>query len=136
MTTVTGSTVQPEPEAPPPPSDQTPQPPTALEIMLARFDAIDKRLDQHATALVRLSEIAAGPGTSIAQGAPGESGGDFFGNIIALLRQGLTESGSGMDALYRDVGEKVIGSTIDSAVKRIVKSTGADAASHVTGKLG
>jgi hypothetical protein len=130
------------PEAPPepvPPSAQEPAPQKSpFEIFMERFDNIDKRLDQQGTAIVKLAELVTTPqpGQPAAAGA-GDPGG-WLGDIIKLLRSELGNSApeNAMDTLYRDVGEKVIGKTIDSAISRIVKSTGADAASHVTGKLG
>lgn len=114
------------------PTPPMPQEKTVAVLMFERFDAIEKRLDQQATAIVKIAEMVTSPPSQQAPQASGVMG------IIQQLLPGLNEALKGgsvdpMNQLYIDVGKSVVEGSLKGTVQRVVKAAGAAGANHVTG---
>lgn len=123
---------QPEPQPVPPPDEKVVIK-NPMDAIMARFDLMDKRMEQLATVTVKIAERVYDGGSNPPGTAPAGQNGWGFGDILKLIGQFIQPESSPMDALYMDVGQKVVGKTLDSTISRIVKNIGGDAAHHVVG---
>ncbi len=111
--------------------------PTDHELLLE----LVKRYEVLGTAVVKLSEKVGDPATAGPQSRPTTGGmGDQIKGLTDLLNAakgalGMDQASpmANMNALYQEVGQKVVGATIDSAVRNVVKTLGSETARHVTG---
>lgn len=135
----TGTLVMPTPEekAPiepvSPEEAKEPQAPTPFDIIMARFDALDKRYEQLGTAVVKISERLEQPAEmQITPGAPGNPLGSI-GQIIDLIKTGLGQGEGGSNdyfaELYKHAHENYDNKVLFPALNRLA---GAEVR-HVTG---
>ena len=138
-----------------PPEPQGPTLEDVLKVILKHQEETDKKLDslkfnidadhgkllQHDSILQKvdgtLDKLLAGvQGAGVAQ--PGQQGGFKVGGIdLHEINELVKTFGIGggetdpMNTLYNEIGKKVLTGSVDSAVKRIVKTLGGETASHV-----
>src|SRR5579863_2530753 len=116
-----------------PPTEPPPAQKSALEVMMeymeARFNALDKRVDQQGAAVVRISEIITSPPAQ--QAAQGQGLLGLIQQLVPAFNSALASGGE--NEMYIRVGKSVIDGALEGTIKRVVKAAGAEGAKHVTG---